>query len=408
MSTHSIAEKAFRYFGFSSDKTASAAPSSDSGLLARGARGDEVRELQSALRARGASIRADGIFGPKTEAAVRAFQAQNGAKVDGILGPETQALLDAPADSFKKSSSLREGTSGPKVSALQRQLAGRGYSLAVDGTFGPETKAAVQRFQRNAGIRVDGVVGPQTRAALNRQNAAPVLPPASGTRPSAPSNNNGAARTVNGVPVTLAPRGLTEAQQFDHYAGIVEAAGGKIEPGKPTVLALRGMDPDGSVHGTRTRLTHEDTIIVLKQGADGQKQVSTFTGSTYPGQRRSSQSPDITGDGTGDVGMLMEGNYSGTHHAHKGRDSIHIHTEGGSGTVPGVRDVNHDGKISQHEWDNYSNRGMTGVLIHGASAATGNVSSIGCFNVLNFSKFMSVIGDANVNITLLNAAGAEG
>ena len=35
------------------------------------------------------------VFGPKTEAAVRAFQRQRGIVPDGIVGPKTWAELDA-------------------------------------------------------------------------------------------------------------------------------------------------------------------------------------------------------------------------------------------------------------------------------------------------------------------------
>lgn len=38
--------------------------------------------------------------------------------------------------------------------------------IAVDGVFGPQTKAATIDFQRDAGIGVDGVVGPRTRSAM--------------------------------------------------------------------------------------------------------------------------------------------------------------------------------------------------------------------------------------------------
>ena len=38
--------------------------------------------------------------------------------------------------------------------------------IAVDGVFGPQTRAATMDFQRDAGIAVDGVVGPQTRSAM--------------------------------------------------------------------------------------------------------------------------------------------------------------------------------------------------------------------------------------------------
>jgi peptidoglycan hydrolase-like protein with peptidoglycan-binding domain len=56
--------------------------------LKRGSRGNEVVQVQTLL-----GIDADGIFGKKTEAAVKAFQAANGLKVDGIVGRQTWAAL---------------------------------------------------------------------------------------------------------------------------------------------------------------------------------------------------------------------------------------------------------------------------------------------------------------------------
>ena len=56
--------------------------------LKRGSKGNEVVQVQTLL-----GIDADGIFGKKTEAAVRAFQAANGLKVDGIVGKQTWAAL---------------------------------------------------------------------------------------------------------------------------------------------------------------------------------------------------------------------------------------------------------------------------------------------------------------------------
>lgn len=40
------------------------------------------------------------------------------------------------------------------------------YSGKIDGVFGPQTKAAVKKFQKNQSLVVDGVVGKKTRAAL--------------------------------------------------------------------------------------------------------------------------------------------------------------------------------------------------------------------------------------------------
>lgn len=63
-------------------------------MLRRGSRGDEVRKLQTRLIDLGfLDDAADGIFGPKTERAVRDFQGSAGLAVDGLVGPNTQAAL---------------------------------------------------------------------------------------------------------------------------------------------------------------------------------------------------------------------------------------------------------------------------------------------------------------------------
>jgi len=55
--------------------------------------GPRVMALQKNLTKVGIVVRADGIFGPKTEAAVKQFQGSHGLVVDGIAGPETLAKL---------------------------------------------------------------------------------------------------------------------------------------------------------------------------------------------------------------------------------------------------------------------------------------------------------------------------
>ena len=62
--------------------------------LKRGSRGDLVRQLQTRLRSWGYySGTIDGVYGAKTESAVRAFQKRNGLTADGIVGQKTAAAL---------------------------------------------------------------------------------------------------------------------------------------------------------------------------------------------------------------------------------------------------------------------------------------------------------------------------
>ena len=62
-------------------------------VLRRGASGKAVRLVQKALRRSGSTLEKDGIFGPRTEHAVRAFQNAHGLEADGIVGLRTWPLL---------------------------------------------------------------------------------------------------------------------------------------------------------------------------------------------------------------------------------------------------------------------------------------------------------------------------
>lgn len=61
---------------------------------------------------------------------------------------------------------LHVGSTGEDVRTLQYLLEAHGVHLAVDGAFGPHTKAAVEQFQTAQALTADGIVGNQTWAAL--------------------------------------------------------------------------------------------------------------------------------------------------------------------------------------------------------------------------------------------------
>lgn len=62
-------------------------------ILLPGMRGDNVRDLQRALNARGSRLDVDGIYGTLTKAAVMDYQDRHGLMVDGIAGPVTLGKL---------------------------------------------------------------------------------------------------------------------------------------------------------------------------------------------------------------------------------------------------------------------------------------------------------------------------
>ena len=132
-------------------------PSPSWPTLRNGSSGTDVRALQYLLTASGHSTGVDGAFGPATESAVRGFQSAKGLGVDGIVGPQTWSALAV---------TVRSGSSGSAVKALQTELNAHGSNLAVDGAFGPATKSAVTSFQRSHGLAVDGICGPQTWRAV--------------------------------------------------------------------------------------------------------------------------------------------------------------------------------------------------------------------------------------------------
>jgi len=74
-----------------------AAPAASVGTLRKGSKGDAVKKMQAAL-----GVKADGDFGPGTEAAVKKWQAANGLTADGIVGPRTMEKLFSKAPSQQR------------------------------------------------------------------------------------------------------------------------------------------------------------------------------------------------------------------------------------------------------------------------------------------------------------------
>lgn len=151
--------------------------------IRKGSKGDAVREAQQLLNARDESLQLaeDGIFGKATKAAVEAFQLAHGLTADGVLGPKTWAVLLAldvdDGDEDDEDTlppprpTITQGSKGEDVRELQRMLRSLGYTLEIDGKFGPLTAQCVKSFQGTVGMSRTGVVDAQTWTALEESTA---------------------------------------------------------------------------------------------------------------------------------------------------------------------------------------------------------------------------------------------
>lgn len=158
-------------------------------LLRMGSRGPAVKTVQRSL-----GVAADGIFGPRTQRAVRGFQKRHGLVVDGIVGPQTRAALRRAAE--PRQQLIRAWWVAP----VQRAL-----GVPADGVYGPVSRAAVRDYQKRKGLIVDGIVGPQTLGSLGiSRGASPA--PASAPARKAKANKAEPAASSRGARVAALAR----------------------------------------------------------------------------------------------------------------------------------------------------------------------------------------------------------
>jgi peptidoglycan hydrolase-like protein with peptidoglycan-binding domain len=251
----------------------SAAARGGSGVLALGARGTKVRELQQALTAAGIapSGGVDGIFGAGTRRALITFQQSKGLATSGVLDAATSAALSAvaapapPAAPAAATSivGLQLGAIGPLVAQLQQAIMKMGWPLVrgADGTFGTGTKNALAAVQRANGLSPTGVVDDRTARLLNLTGAAPSPAPASAaaatgsTAAGYPVFDEHGARVVAlqqalaaaGVALRGGADGVFGSSTLNGVLAIQRSRGlpatGKVDAATAGALGLAPMDP---------------------------------------------------------------------------------------------------------------------------------------------------------------------
>jgi peptidoglycan hydrolase-like protein with peptidoglycan-binding domain len=120
-------------------------------ILKKGLSGEPVCRLQTKL-----GVKADGMFGPNTEKALKEWQTKNDLAADGVAGPDTFMAMG-----LYELVLLKQGTRGNCVRKLQERL-----GITVDGQFGPGTEKAVRDYQQKNGLPVDGMAGTATLAQM--------------------------------------------------------------------------------------------------------------------------------------------------------------------------------------------------------------------------------------------------
>jgi peptidoglycan hydrolase-like protein with peptidoglycan-binding domain len=135
-----------------------------------------VRNVQLALNQLGYSAgTADGVMGPKTRAAIRAYQIDSGLPASGEPSVALHERLQASlASGGSDSPSTPTGPSATLISEVQGELRLRGYAIpAVNGVLDAATVAAIKRYQADASLTADGQVSDALLAQLRSGRSDP-------------------------------------------------------------------------------------------------------------------------------------------------------------------------------------------------------------------------------------------
>lgn len=122
-----------------------------------------LRNVQAALYNLGYAVGTpDGVIGPKSRAAIRAYQVDSGLPASGepsiALHEKLQASLAQRSGSqAKPAPQTASAVSSATISEAQTELRQRGYAItAITGTANSETAAAVRAYQADARLPITG------------------------------------------------------------------------------------------------------------------------------------------------------------------------------------------------------------------------------------------------------------
>jgi peptidoglycan hydrolase-like protein with peptidoglycan-binding domain len=211
--------------------------------------------IQVALRAHGLYLGPiDGQVGPRTVAAIRAFQHKVHLHVTGIADVRTRLAMGPLGRPLFGERTLHAGDFGLDVAVLQFLLTKRGlYFGALDGYMGPQTRAALRRYQKRMRLLSDGVAGPRTRAALVLQNDVPVR--------AKPTTIAATAAATTTYRVRAGDTLTAIARRYSTTVAALARAN-KLDPSKPILIGARLRVPREAVsQASRSALAAAPTAV---------------------------------------------------------------------------------------------------------------------------------------------------
>jgi peptidoglycan hydrolase-like protein with peptidoglycan-binding domain len=163
---------------------AAAGPAAAEAVVPARPRSEITANVQRELARRGFYDGAiDGAYGARTDAAIRDFEQSSGLRPNGEPTEALlQALLKAPVKPAPaQRAAARKDPIGDllmptkQISAVQRALSDFGYGQVVpNGLYGPETKAAIEKFERDRKLPVTGQISDRLLRELSSMTGRPL------------------------------------------------------------------------------------------------------------------------------------------------------------------------------------------------------------------------------------------
>ena len=210
----------------------------------------------------------DGLYGPRTEGAIRSFQTSIGRPATGVGDTGTLRALGARAAAVKRmplgprSPRFGDGYGrpggSPPVRTVQAMLAALGYRIGpVDGVFGPRTRASVEWFQIKHALRPSSVVDLATLTELSLRSSGTAVERRRAARPSAPAFSPAPARPTAPRPANSSRRGVRGTGQLPLALVVLVAI----------LIALALLATLASRRGPTLRLPRSPTIRLPRRPA---------------------------------------------------------------------------------------------------------------------------------------------